>query len=203
MANQETKKVLTVVDKSTRALMQATAQLADILPQVQTATQLLNSLAGDIEFKQSELENLENTYANRVREKEAELSLQVKENESTVLNTLLNKAGLARITVSDLSDLEKEYEHSQREITAEIAAAVASAVKAEKANANLHVQSLESQHSVAVAQFVADAKAKDAQLAMLQQTIEDLRAQQDKDRSAQVEIAKARSGEQTNINVGK
>lgn len=52
MANNETKKVLTVVDRSTKALLAAASGLNDIVSQAQSATSLLTNLATDIEFKQ-------------------------------------------------------------------------------------------------------------------------------------------------------
>lgn len=214
MANQETKKVLTIVDRSTKALNAAAQSISEIVAQVPNATALLTQLAGDIEFKQSELENLEGTYAdkvktleaeiaNKARSLEADLALQVKENKQKVLATLMSELGLANISKVDLAELQKDFEYAQREVTQEIADAVAKAVSAERAKAAQDLAAQAAEHKVAIAKYEANEIAKDSQIAILKGTIEDLRTQQDKDREAQVKIAEARSGEQTNINVGK
>lgn len=154
-------------------------------------------------LSKNELESLESQYADKVRVHEADLAIQVKENKSKVLKNLLSEFGLTEITKADLLDLQKDYEYAQREVTSEIEQAVASAVKGANIEAQNQLSQLKSQHQVEIAQFQAGASAKDSQIAVLQQTIQDLRAQQDKDREAQIKIAEARSGEQTNINVGK
>lgn len=214
MANQETKKVLTIVDRSTKALNAAAQGISDIVAQVAPATALLSQLASDIEFKQSELENLESTYAdkvknleadvaNKARSLEADLALQVKENKQKVLATLMSELGLANITKVDLSELQKDFEYAQREVTQEIADAVAKAVGAERSKAAQDLATQAADHKVAIAKYEANESAKDTRIEELKSTIEDLRKQQDKDREAQVKIAEARSGETTNFNVGK
>lgn len=203
MSGQETKKALTIVDKSTRGLTQAVASMKEVLPQVEQASKLLAQLAGDIEFKQDALENLETTYANKVRALDAELDLQVKENKRKVLNTLLAEFKLAEISKEDLVELQKDFEYAQREVSKEIDQAVAVAVDRANQNADANLKSALANHQVEIATYKAQADAKDNQIAVLTGQVSDLRNQIDKDREAQIKIAEARSGETTNVNVGK
>ena len=214
MSNNETKKVLTVVDRSTKALLAAAAGLNDVVSQAQQATGLLTSLATDIEFSQNRLDSIDAEYAekqkvleaevaNKSRSLQADLALQVKENKQKVLATLQVELGLANISKVDLEDLKKDLEYAQREIQKEIADAVEVAEAKVVAKYQQELNARISEHKVEIAQYQANATAQQSQIEVLKNTIADLRAQQDKDREAQVEIAKARSGEQTNINVGK
>lgn len=214
MSNNETKKVLTVVDRSTKALVAAAAGISDVVAQAQQATALLTGLATDIEFAQNRLDGIEGEYAdkvktlegeiaNKARSLEADLALQVKENKQKVISGLQSELGLANISKADLSDLQKDLDFAQREIEKEIADAVSSAEAKVVAKYQQELSARIAEHKVEIAQFQANAVAQKNQIELLTQTIENLRAQQDKDREAQIEIAKARSGEKTNINVGK
>ena len=214
MSNNETKKVLTVVDRSTKALLAAAAGLNDVVSQAQQATALLTGLATDIEFSQNRLDSIDAEYAekqkvleaeiaNKSRSLQADLALQVKENKQKVLGVLQSELGLANISKVDLDDLKKDLEYAQREIDKEISEAVSVAESKVIAKYQQELSARIAEHKVEIAQYQANATAQQSQIDVLKSTIADLRAQQDKDREAQVEIAKARSGEQTNINVGK
>lgn len=203
MANQETKKVLTIVDRSTKALNAAAAGVVDIVNQAQSAAQLLSTLATDVEFKQNELESLEGTYADKVRVLNADLEIQVKENKRKVLSTLLAEFALAEISKADLSELQKDFEYAQREVTNEINQAVAVAVDRTNQTADANLKSALANHQVEIATYKAQADAKDNQIRVLTGQVQDLRDQIDKDREAHIKIAEARSGETTNVNVGK
>ena len=214
MSNNETKKVLTVVDRSTKALLAAAAGLNDVVSQAQQATGLLTGLATDIEFSQNRLDSIDAEYAekqkvleaeiaNKSRSLQADLALQVKENKQKVLGMLQSELGLANISKVDLDDLKKDLEYAQREIDKEISEAVSVAESKVISKFQQELNARIAEHKVEIAQYQANATAQQSQIEVLKNTIADLRAQQDKDREAQVEIAKARSGEQTNINVGK
>ena len=214
MSNNETKKVLTVVDRSTKALLAAASGLNDVVSEAQKATVLLTGLATDIEFSQNRLDSIDAEYAekqkvleaevaNKSRSLQADLALQVKENKQKVLGVLQSELGLANISKVDLDDLKKDLEYAQREIEKEISEAVSVAEAKVIAKYQQELSARVSEHKVEIAQYQANATAQQSQIEVLKNTITDLRAQQDKDREAQVEIAKARSGEQTNINVGK
>ena len=214
MSNNETKKVLTVVDRSTKALLAAAAGLNDVVSEAQKATVLLTGLATDIEFSQNRLDSIDAEYAekqkvleaeiaNKSRSLQADLALQVKENKQKVLGALQSELGLANISKVDLDDLKKDLEYAQREIDKEISEAVSVAESKVIAKYQQELSARIAEHKVEIAQYQANATAQQSQIEVLKNTIADLRAQQDKDREAQVEIAKARSGEQTNINVGK
>lgn len=214
MSNNETKKVLTVVDRSTKALLAAAAGLNDVVSEAQKATVLLTGLATDIEFSQNRLDSIDAEYAekqkvleaeiaNKSRSLQADLALQVKENKQKVLGVLQSELGLANISKVDLDDLKKDLEYAQREIDKEISEAVSVAESKVIAKYQQELSARIAEHKVEIAQYQANATAQQSQIDVLKNTIADLRAQQDKDREAQVEIAKARSGEQTNINVGK
>lgn len=214
MANQETKKVLTVVDRSTKALLAAASGLTDVVTQAQSSATLLANLATDIEFAQNKLESVELEYgakvrdleaevANKARSLEADLALQVKENKQKVLSTLQGEFGLAHISKAELADIQKDLDYAQREITKEINEAVEGALKENRLTYESKVRDLEAQHKVEIAQYQANAVSQENQIKLLNETINNLREQQDKDREAQIKIAESRAGEKTNINVAR
>ena len=67
----ETKKVITVADRSTKALVVATTGLAKIASDLSALSESTVKLADDIEFKQSQLENLNVEFDNKFRESAA------------------------------------------------------------------------------------------------------------------------------------
>ena len=105
MANQETKKTLTVIDRSTKALTTAADGIVKAAADLQGIASLASGLAQDIEFKQNELDNLDEQLVAKQREQAAELRLRVREDEDKVLAELLKARGLVTKTPAEIKEV--------------------------------------------------------------------------------------------------
>ena len=116
MANQETKKTLTVVDRSTKALTAAADGIVKAAADLQGIASLATGLAQDIEFKQNELDNLDEQLVAKQREQAAELRLRVREDEDKVLAELLKARGLVTKTPAEIKEVEKQLAEALEDI---------------------------------------------------------------------------------------
>lgn len=204
MSNQETKKVLTVVDKSTKALATVASQVAVVVADLQNTASIAASLAQDIEFRQNELENLESQLHTQQREQAAELRLRIREDEDSVLNELLTARGLVTTTEQEISETNNQI----LELTGLADRTEFKAVK--EAESKLHssygvkISTIEAEHKVEIAELKADAKSDKAQLAAQAETIEQLRADIKAEREARISIAESAAKAQgVVVNTGK
>ena len=106
--SNEVKKTLTIVDRSTKALNTAADAVVKAAQDLQNITVASTQLTQDIEFKQSELDSLEEQLVIKQREQAAELRLRVKENADAVLAELLKERGLITTTTKDVKDVEAQ-----------------------------------------------------------------------------------------------
>ena len=196
MANQEVKKTLTVVDRSTKALSSAAEAIAKAATDLQGIATTANVLAQEIEFKQNELDNLEAQLVVKQREQAAELNLKVKEDADAVLATLLKERGLVTKTPAELKEVEKQLAEALEDNQEAVEAAVEVAVAAKVAEYTAKISSLESSHKVEIATLRANEKAAQERIVFLTQQNDKLEEQIAADREARIEIAKAEAQRQ-------
>lgn len=196
MANQEVKKTLTVVDRSTKALSTAAEAIAKASTDLQGIATTANVLAQEIEFKQNELDNLEAQLVVKQREQAAELNLKVKEDADAVLATLLKERGLVTKTPAELKEVEKQLAEALEDNQEAVEAAVEVAVAAKVAEYTAKISSLESSHKVEIATLRANEKAAQERIVFLTQQNDKLEEQIAADREARIEIAKAEAQRQ-------
>ncbi|MCM6691807.1 hypothetical protein M4C14_23025 [Klebsiella pneumoniae] len=119
----EVKKVITVAERSTKALVKVVADGQKLFSDLASLAGSTVTLTEEIEFKQGQLADIENQIAASERESKAQLRLRVIENEDKVLAELMKARGYAVITHADLdalnSDLvaaktDNEYEYPKR-----------------------------------------------------------------------------------------
>ncbi|EBF7254718.1 hypothetical protein B9M32_25525, partial [Salmonella enterica] len=94
----EVKKVISLTERSTKAMVKAAGDMAKVATELNTLSQTSVTLAEEIEYRQAELAGLDSQFASKEREKAAELRLKVIENEDGVLADLMKKRGLASIS---------------------------------------------------------------------------------------------------------
>ncbi|HBR3028475.1 TPA: hypothetical protein L9R08_004197 [Klebsiella pneumoniae] len=104
----EVKKVITVAERSTKALVKVVADSQKVLAELASMADSNVILAEEIEFKQGQLADIENQIASTEREAKAQLRLRVIENEDKVLAELMKARGYAVITFSDLDSLNSD-----------------------------------------------------------------------------------------------
>ena len=164
----EVKKVITVADRSTKALVVAIAGLGKITSDLSTLGDITVKLADEIEFKQSQLDNLDVEFDNKFREASAELRLRIKEDESGVLKQLLTQFGLAYITSDALQTLQSDLAQANEDYSAELANAESVGFRKGAAEFQAKLKEAESAHRISVAELTAKSNAKDDKIKMLE-----------------------------------
>ena len=195
--SQDVKKALTSVDRSTKSLVNAADVLiktvADQTAQVASLTTQQVNLATDIEFKQNELDSIDQTYSNKVREANAELALRVKENADTVFETLLKDRGLVALTPSRISELETAVTTAVASKEDAVKEAVSTATKLVKDTYETTIAKQLADHKVAIAQLNANASSDQNTIKLLQTQVEQARSDLAEERKARVASEEARS----------
>lgn len=196
MANQETKKTLTVVDRSTKALTTAADGIVKAAADLQGIASLATGLAQDIEFKQNELDNLDDQLVAKQREQAAELRLRVREDEDKVLAELLKARGLVTKTPAEIKEVERQLAEALEDNQDAIDGAVQAKATELTVAAAAKLASIEANHKVEIAQYKANAENSTTQIQFLTSQNTKLEAQIEADRDARIEIAKAEAARQ-------
>lgn len=200
----ETKKVITVADRSTKALVVATTGLAKIASDLSALSDSTVKLADDIEFKQSQLDNLNVEFDNKFRESAAQLRLRVLEDEDGVLINLLQSRGLAHVKVTVLNELERNLETALADNSQAIAEAEANGFRKGAAEFQQKLKDAEAAHRIQTAELTAKSNAKDDRIALLLEQLEEARGQIKAERETRLAIAEADSKRQgVVLNTGK
>lgn len=203
-ATPEVKKTLTVVDRSTKALVTAADSVAKVIVDLNAVTAIAVNLSQDIEFKQSELNALSEQYASKEREEAADLRLRVKENEEKVLAELLKSRGVVAVPPAQIKDLENMLAQSQASNEIAIAAAVKEAEARVSASFQARIAAANSDHKVETATLSATNGSLAERNVFLTAQITQLQNEIQKERDARVQIAQAESSKQgVVVNAGK
>lgn len=202
MSNVNT--VILATDKSTRALVKAFNDIQKVAADLAPLGLIAQEQAYDIEAKQAQIDNLNKEYDNRVREGEAELRLKLLENETIVIDRILEEAGDVRVSQKDLSNLRMDLEVAKANNEDAISEAVQAAINRGDDALRSAIAAKEADHRVAMAEIKASTDAKDTQIEGLIEQVADLRAQLVAERETRLEVARAESGRQgVIVNAGK
>jgi hypothetical protein len=192
----ETKKVITVADRSTKALVVAVAGLGKIASDLASLSDVTVKLADDIEFKQSQIDNLDIEYSNKVREAAAELKLRVLEDEDAVLGSLLQHRGLVTIRPDTLDELRDSLASAQQDYSDVMADAESTGFRKGAAEFEQKLKDAQAEHRIQTAELTAKSNAKDSEIKMLAQQLEEARNQIKAERETRLAVAQAESGRQ-------
>lgn len=200
----EVKKVITVADRSTKALNTAATGLVKITQDLSAIAEQAVSLATDIEYKQNDLDNLNQQFDTKFREASAELKLKVIEDEDKVLGTLLKSRSLVTIDPKELSTLRSDLAVAQDSNEDALAEAKSAGERSAAIAFNAQKSAIESNHRVAIAQFEANEKSFEQRIAFLEEQNKDLKGQITAERETRLEIARADAQRQgVTVNNGK
>ena len=194
--SNEVKKTLTIVDRSTKALNTAADAVVKAAQDLQNITVASTQLTQDIEFKQSELDSLEEQLLIKQREQAAELRLRVKENADSVLAELLKERGLITTTTKDVKDVEAQLAKALADNSTEVEAAIQHTTAEITSVFKAQLAQKDSDHKVEIASLKANATAAQERITFLTAELAQARAQVEADRTARVEIAKAEAQRQ-------
>lgn len=192
----EVKKVITVADRSTKALVVAIAGLGKITSDLSALGDITVKLADEIEFKQSQLDNLDIEFDNKFREASAELRLRIKEDENGVLKQLLTQFGLAYITNDALQTLQSDLAQANEDYSGMLADAESAGFRKGAAEFQAKLKETESAHRINVAELTAKSNAKDDKITMLEAQVAQLQSDIKSERETRLAIAQAEAGRQ-------
>lgn len=203
MSNQptpETKKISTVLDKSSRAIETAASNLSKVTAELSSSVDALvkqqQTLAQDIEFKSRELKELDSQTADAVRSAAIELSFRVRENEEQVRVELVKKAGLVTVTQAQLTELEEDTAMAIAKAQQTEFEAVKVAKAALTTTYETKLYAIEAEHKVELAELNAQAKSDKTTIELLKGQVKSLEETITAEREAGIEKAKAAAGAQ-------
>lgn len=200
MSNQvtpETKKVSTVLEKSTRALAAGQAAIGKVIVELEAGVASLvaqqQSLAQDIEFKGRELAEVTANTEAAVRDAKIELDFRVRENEDKVRIDLVKKAGLVTVTQAALTELEEDAAVANARANQSEFESVKRAEQALHAKYSSEIATLKADQKVELAELNAQAKSDATTIALLKGQIASLEETIKANREADVQKAEAAS----------
>lgn len=200
MSNQvtpETKKVSTVLEKSTRALAAGQTAIGKVIVDLEAGVAALvahqQSLAQDIEFKGRELAEVNANTEAAVRDAKIALDFRVRENEDKVRIDLVKKAGLVTTTQAALTELEKDAAVANARTNQAEFEAVKRAEQALHAKYGSEIANLKADQKVELAELNAQAKSDATTIALLKGQIASLEETIKANREADVQKAEAAS----------
>ncbi|HHG1200165.1 hypothetical protein [Klebsiella quasipneumoniae] len=148
--------------------------------------------------------DIENQIAASERESKAQLRLRVIENEDKVLAELMKARGYAVITHADLDALNSDLVAAKTDNEYAVSEAREVGYQAAAAKFGAENRDLVSQHKVELAEYKAQATAKNQRISDLEAQVEELRGQITAERETRLEIARADAGRQgVVVNAGK
>lgn len=190
-------KTITAVTKATGAFTKVTVELQKQIAGLTEMSASVESLAGDIEFKQQQLDAIEQAISDAQRKANAELKLRILEDEDEVVAGILADRGHGTINLEELRDLRRALASAEQGNEDAIENAVAAAKRTGEANLASAVSSVKSANEVASANDKARITMLETQLTDVRETNAELKSMLNDERQARVDIAKAG----TNINV--
>ena len=192
------------INKAVKALDASAKQQQVAVDALNGLRDELGSLNEQISVANIQLSELKTAHATQVRENAIELHIAVRENESRVLNSILEKHGLVSLAKTDLDTLTKRADTAERDVQAAIDNAVHNAVTAKAMDYSNRILSLARDHEVAIAQLNANSSADAKRIEQLEAQVESLEAKAQAELDARIEIAKAESNKQgVTVNTGK
>ena len=205
MTTQPTQTIQEIqINKAVKALDASAKQQQVAVDALNGLRDELGSLNEQISVANIQLSELKTDHATQVRENAIELNIAVRENESRVLNTLLERHGLISVVKTDLDVLTKRANTAERDVQAAIDNAVHNAVTAKAMDYSNRMLSLARDHEVAIAQLNANSSADAKRIEQLGAQVESLEAEAQAELDARIEIAKAASNKQgVTVNTGK
>lgn len=200
----EVKKVISLTERSTKAMVKAAGDMAKVATELNTLSQTSVTLAEEIEYRQAELAGLDSQFASKEREKAAELRLKVIENEDGVLADLMKKRGLASISNVELTQLKRDLENALDNNEEAVNAAREAGYSAAASKFTAEVNQLKSDHRVEMAELNASSAAKDSRIDFLESQVAQLQGELKAERETRLKIAEADSRRQgVVVNAGK
>ncbi len=184
-----------LLSRTTTGLLKVAADIQKHSDNLASLVETSGQVSEEIMLKQAELDEITKNVETSIREANAEIALQVKENKAAVLETLHAEFGLANVTVEQVEELRATVDNFEKNFSSDLESAVEEATKitAIQHKAELDKLSLEHQLQSSEAEARKDSDAK--RIKDLELQVEKLEQTVSAERDARVQIETARSNQ--------
>ena len=189
--------------KTTNDLVKAVAGLSKIAEGINSAVDTHAETVYQIELADARLAEVIAKTDTAVRESAAEIALRIRENEASVLDTLMASAGFAKISSDDLVTLRTDMQEALESNADAIESAVSKANQSSAISNSAAIATAKAAHEVAMAQKTADNVGLVNQIAFLKEALEAGKVEAAAIRDANVATAVANAPVAANIVSGK
>jgi len=187
---------ITAIEKAIKSLTKIQADTLKTQQELGMLCSIIPETMEEIQLQQGKLETLESQYDEKFRKAKADLALKIYENESKELSAIMTKRGYASILESELALLKEETLNLSKDIEAQTSKAVAIAVNQTKSAAEKSALEAESEWKVERAELVAQEKAAQQKVVMLEAQVIQLGITITEERKARIEIAASEANKQ-------
>lgn len=187
----DTKTVVSVTERATKAVTAAAGNLTKVVLELQTLAEGSEQISQEIQFKQKELSQIETQYDEKLAEAKSALKIKTLENEDAVVNNILRARGLISIDPTEVAQLRDNLAVALDSNEDAVNSAVAQARSEAARELQARLSSQDSTHKIAVAELNAGNTAKDNRIKDLEAQVTELRDQIKAERDTRLEIAKA------------
>lgn len=187
----QVKKFDTITDKATKALVTATNGLNKILDELNTQVAIAEELTEEVQTKQDQLVNIDKDLGVKVREHAAELALQCRENEETLVAALLTKTGRADIQQTEVEAMHKETAALKESTQTAVDGAMAAAKRSSESAMSAVKDQMDAKHSVETAELKANISSLQGRVGYLTDQVATYKQMLDDERNARVAQAEA------------
>ena len=187
----EVNKTITAVTKATGSLNKVAVELQKQFQSLNGLTESVTLLAEDIEYKQQQLDAIEQTISDSQRKAKAELNLRILEDEDEVVSGILADRGTVAIDRDELTSLRNELTKAEYDNEDAVNSAVAVQVKKGQSELAAAVNAAKSAYAVESANDKARISMLETQLTDARENVAELKEMLNDERQARVDIAKA------------
>jgi len=196
---KEVKATITAVTRATKAMQTAAANAVKSQQDLATMAETSSAIAEEIEYKASQLDQIESQVEAKVREAAADTAIRIKEHRAGVLNELLDESNLAEIRIDDLAKLRMELNTAKADNSEAINSAVNAAVEKAEAEAKMVATNEKSKYEVSVAELNGRISSLEFQNKQLQASLDNAQETIRDERTTRVEMAKAAGSPVINV----
>lgn len=193
---EQVTKTITMLDRSTQTLVKTGQTLSKTMAELLSLIESSETVASDIQFQSSELAAIDSLIADGRRTAEAQMKIEILEDEDKVLSKLMHKNELATITHDALQTLMTEKTDAVDSKEDAVEKSVATALNALNTKHKYGMEALEAAHKTDTAELNADVKAKDNEIHFLKVALQNSQNTLEAERKARVDIAASAAGAQ-------
>lgn len=196
--------IATVLEKSTKTLGSQIGQLEKLLAEAKDVHTAVEGAVEEVQTLENQRAALAQNLEQETRAHAADLQIRRKENESGLLQTLMEARGLAVVTNEALMQLQAAAARNADELASAVKAAETKGYSQASAIGNAKLGEMQAAHSVATAKLEAAVESSSERVSFLQCQVAELQSQVKADRDARIAIAASEAGRQgVVINQGK